>query len=124
MTAGEMTPQDYDGERGDTMTQTDEQTDQKTDQRDETALLFDADDAQSFRQRWEKVQSRFVDDPRAAVQDADALVSDVTQSLTSRFAEQKSSLEQRWTQGDDVQTEDLRVTLQRYRALFERLLAA
>lgn len=88
------------------------------------ALLFSGDDAQSFRERWEQVQSRFVDDPRGAVQDADALVADVTESLTSSFAEQKTSLEQQWSAGDDVETEDLRLTLRRYRELFERLLAA
>ena len=87
-------------------------------------LLFDERDAASFRQRWEQVQSRFVDDPRAAVADADSLVSDVTQSLTTRFADQRGGLEQQWSQGEDVQTEDLRQTMQRYRALFERLLAA
>jgi len=90
----------------------------------DSQLLFDQQDAMSFRQRWEQVQSRFVDDPRAAVADADALVSDVTQSLTNRFADQRSGLEQQWSQGEDVQTEDLRQTMQRYRTLFERLLAA
>jgi hypothetical protein len=88
------------------------------------AELFDSSDAQSFRERWDRVQSKFVDDPRAAVEEADSLVADVTDSLTSRFAQQKSTLEQQWSQGDDAQTEDLRMTLQRYRTLFERLLAA
>jgi hypothetical protein len=88
------------------------------------AALFDGQDARLFRERWQQVQSRFVDDPRGAVADADALVSDVTQTLSSRFAEQKTTLEQHWSQGDDVQTEDLRQTIQRYRTLFERLLAA
>jgi hypothetical protein len=88
------------------------------------AELFDSADAQSFRERWDRVQSKFVDDPRAAVEEADSLVADVTDSLTSRFAQQKSTLEQQWSQGDDAQTEDLRMTLQRYRTLFERLLAA
>ena len=72
----------------------------------------------------EQVQSRFVDDPRAAVADADSLVSDVTQSLTTRFAAQRSNLEQQWSEGEDAETEDLRQTMQRYRTLFERLLAA
>jgi len=90
----------------------------------DSQLLFDQQDAMSFRERWEQVQSRFVDDPRAAVAEADALVSDVTQSLTNRFAEQRSGLERQWSQGEDVETEDLRQTMQRYRTLFERLLAA
>jgi len=86
--------------------------------------LFGGEDAALFRERWQKVQARFVDDPQGAVQDADSLVSDVTQSLTSHFAEQKTTLEQQWSSGDGVDTENLRMTLQRYRTLFERLLAA
>ena len=91
---------------------------------DADAQLFEDADAQSFRDRWQQVQSRFVDDPRGAVADADALVGDVTQTLTSRFADQRSGLERQWSEGEDVQTEDLRQTMQRYRTLFERLLAA
>ena len=90
----------------------------------DSQLLFDQQDAMSFRERWEQVQSRFVDDPREAVAEADNLVSDVTQSLASKFADQRSGLEQQWSKGEDVQTEDLRQTMQRYRTLFERLLAA
>ena len=88
------------------------------------AQLFEDSDALSFRDRWQQVQSRFVDDPRGAVADADALISDVTQTLTSRFADQRCGLERQWSEGEDVQTEDLRQTMQRYRTLFERLLAA
>ena len=102
----------------------DEQVDNVASDDEFDAELFDGQDAQVFRQRWQQVQSRFVDDPRGAVADADALVSDVTQTLSSRFAEQKTTLEQQWSAGDDVQTEDLRQTMQRYRTLFERLLAA
>lgn len=135
-----MTDQTYGDATGDTMTTTGQTEDLRDDDargsdavstdRDamstggDSDLLFDERDAATFRQRWEQVQSRFVDDPRAAVADADSLVSDVTQSLTTRFADQRSGLEQQWSQGEDVQTEDLRQTMQRYRTLFERLLAA
>ena len=103
----------------------DDRADDRMDEPDTTdAQLFEDTDAQSFRDRWQQVQSRFVDDPRGAVADADALVSDVTQTLTSRFADQRSGLERQWSEGEDVQTEDLRQTMQRYRTLFERLLAA
>lgn len=94
------------------------------DSQDDSQDLFAGDDAALFRERWQHVQSRFVDDPRGAVADADALVSDVTKSLASRFADQKTTLEQQWSKGDDAETEDLRQTMQRYRTLFERLLAA
>jgi hypothetical protein len=96
-----------------------EQTDEDT-----STDLFDDEDATLFRERWQLVQTRFVDDPRGAVRDADALVSEVTQSLTSHFAEQRTSLESQWSSGDDVDTEALRVAIRRYRSLFERLLSA
>ena len=40
------------------------------------------------------------------------------------FATERERLEQQWGRGEDVSTEDLRVTLQRYRGFFERLLSA
>jgi hypothetical protein len=131
-----MTEQIYGNASGDTMTPIEHQHDDAADSREDgrgdatmstegdTEMLFDGDDAVTFRERWQQVQSRFVDDPRGAVADADSLVSDVTQSLTSRFAEQRTGLEQQWSQGENVETEDLRQTMQRYRTLFERLLAA
>lgn len=87
-------------------------------------LLFTSDNASLFRDRWRDVQGRFVDDPRGAVQAADALVTEVTQSLVKNFAQQKEELESQWSGGGDAETEDLRLALRRYRALFERLLAA
>ena len=63
-----------------------------------------------------------MDDPRAAVERADALVAEVVQSLTTSFTDERSRLEQQWSQGEDVSTEDLRQALHRYRSFFERLL--
>ncbi len=74
--------------------------------------------------RWQSVQVEFVDEPRRAVEDADRLVSEVTDRLLERFRRQREDLEQTWNAGDDVTTEDLRLALQRYRSFFERLLAA
>ena len=63
-----------------------------------------------------------MDDPRAAVERADALVAEVVQSLTTSFTNERSRLEQQWSQGEDVSTEELRQALHRYRSFFERLL--
>ena len=63
-----------------------------------------------------------MDDPRAAVERADALVAEVVQSLTTSFTDERSRLEQQWSQGEDVSTEDLRQALHRYRSFFDRLL--
>ena len=81
-------------------------------------------DVEQLRERWLSIQSRFVDDPREAVQQADGLVTDVIQRLTRTFEETKESLETQLGEAEDVSTEDLRVGLQRYRTFFERLLAA
>jgi hypothetical protein len=68
------------------------------------------------------VQAAFVDDPRAAVHQADALVVEVVQILTTSFTDERSRLERQWSEGEDVSTEDLRQALHRYRSFFERLL--
>ena len=46
------------------------------------------------------------------------------QHLAETFARERDSLEQQWTRGEDVSTEDLRVALTRYRSFFARLLEA
>jgi len=82
-----------------------------------------ADEA-GFRKRWETVQTGFVDEPRRAVEQADALVADVIKQLVGSFAEERGRLEGQWSQGNEASTEDLRVALQRYRSFFDRLLVA
>jgi hypothetical protein len=90
---------------------------------DELAPLFDSDRAQDYRSRWESLQARFVDDPRSTVEEADGLVTDLLDDLSSSFSDARSSLEQRWNEGEDASTEDLRQALRQYRSFFERLLA-
>jgi hypothetical protein len=77
-----------------------------------------------YRGRWSELQPRFVDEPRDTVREADTLVAELMQDLASSFSDARSSLEDQWSRGDDVSTEELRVALQRYRSFFERLLAA
>jgi hypothetical protein len=76
-----------------------------------------------FVARWQEIQAGFVDEPRRAIQDADALVVDLMDRLARVLAEERSRLESPPGTGDDVSTEDLRQGLRRYRSLFERLLA-
>jgi hypothetical protein len=85
--------------------------------------LFPEEDANRFRSRWTEVQTGFVDEPRRAVEQADALVAEVIKRLADSFAQERSKLEGHWGRGDDVSTEDLRVSLRRYRAFFDRLLS-
>jgi hypothetical protein len=90
----------------------------------ERAPLLAEADVTACRGRWDEVQAGFVDRPREAVEQADALVADVMERLTAGFAEQRSRLEGQWDRGDDISTEELRVALTRYRSFFNRLLAA
>ena len=85
--------------------------------------LFPENESTNFRNRWTEIQAAFVDEPRRAVEQADALVADVIKRLASSFADERSKLEGQWGRGDNVSTEDLRVALQRYRAFFDRLLS-
>ena len=86
--------------------------------------LFAPEDSADFERRWADVQTRFVDDPRSAVESADHLVAEVMQTLARRFADKKESLEDQWNGGSEAETEELRQALQRYRTFFHRLLAA
>lgn len=79
-------------------------------------------DNQGFRDRWTSIQATFVDEPRSAVEQADGLVAEVIQHLARTFADERSSLERQWAGGESVSTEDLRVSLQRYRQFFQALL--
>ena len=85
--------------------------------------LFAERETTDFRRRWTDIQAAFVDEPRRAVEQADALVSDIVKRVTDGFATARGALEHQWDRGDNVTTEDLRLTLQRYRSFFDRLLA-
>lgn len=89
----------------------------------ETTTLFPENETTDFRTRWTEIQTGFVDEPRRAVEQADALVAEVIKRLADGFAEERSKLEGQWGRGDDVSTEDLRVSLRRYRSFFDRLLS-
>ena len=84
--------------------------------------LFETDEAKKFRTQWLNIQSKFVDDPRESVKQADELVASVLKSVTMSFSDRRVGLEQQWNSGGDISTEDLRVALKRYRSFFDRLL--
>ena len=95
----------------------------KNDHNDEKfAPLFENNEAEQFRAQWLEIQSRFVDDPSVSVKDADELVSSIIKNITRNFADKRTALETQWKSGDDVSTEDLRLTMKRYRSFFDRLL--
>lgn len=89
---------------------------------DARAPLFQNDELAGYRARWGGIQTGFVDEPRRAVTEADALVSELTTRLTQSFADEKRQLESRWDKAENISTEDLRQAMRRYRSFFERLL--
>ena len=85
--------------------------------------LFPDDELHSFRTRWSEAQTSFVDEPRQAVEQADSLVANVVKRIAEQFANERAKLEDQWAKGDNVNTEDLRLALKRYRSFFDRLLS-
>ena len=85
--------------------------------------LFPSEEGQEFRSRWDAIQAGFVDEPRRAVEQADGLVAEMMKRLAQVFADERGKLEEQWSRGDNISTEDLRVGLQRYRSFFDRLLS-
>jgi hypothetical protein len=92
-------------------------------QNDRPGQLFPDHELTEFRARWDKAQIGFVDEPRAAVEQADSLVATIVTRIAEQFAAERAELEHQWDRGDNVSTEDLRQALRRYRSFFDRLLA-
>jgi hypothetical protein len=90
---------------------------------DRAAPLFPAGEVDGFRTRWVEVQTGFVDEPRSAVEQADGLVAEMMKRLAQVFADERGKLEEQWSRGDDISTEDLRQALRRYRSFMDRLLS-
>ena len=87
------------------------------------ASLFTQEAATDFRSRWDVVQRSFVDNPQDAVRAGDELVAQVIKSLAESFANQRSELEDGHEHTEEATTENLRLSLRRYRSFFERLLS-
>ena len=85
--------------------------------------LLPGDLVQELRARWDEVQTGFVDEPRQAVQQADELVARAMKHIAETFSHERQNLEGQWDRGDEVNTEDLRQALRKYRAFFQRLLS-
>jgi len=98
-------------------------TDDITVEPDDTERLVRAEDRLRFDRRWRDLQTRFIDDPRQAVESADRLVVDLIDHVADRVAAQRCTLAPQHDGEGPGDTEQLRLTFQRYRALFTRLLS-
>lgn len=85
--------------------------------------LFADAAVKDYRDQWSSIQTGFVDEPRKAVEEADNLVKSVLNKLSESFTQERQTLANQWSRGDNVSTEDLRITFRRYRSFFDRLLS-
>lgn len=92
-------------------------------QPDNAQSLLPKQQCDELRSRWDTIQTSFIDEPRRAVKDADALVLAAAKQLTDAFTDRRNQLEKQWSRGDEVSTEDLRLALQQYRGFFSRMMS-
>jgi hypothetical protein len=79
-------------------------------------------DPGSARDRMSGAVTTFVDDPRGAVAEADALASEVADALVAEIESRREALRAAWDEGAD--TETLRLALRSYRSFVQSLITA
>jgi hypothetical protein len=84
--------------------------------------FWEAETVDGFRDRWQQIQLRFIDDPRVSAEQAQTLVTDVIQGFAQALASRREELD-RWREAQLDDTEELRVTVRRYRDFLDRLFA-
>jgi hypothetical protein len=84
--------------------------------------MLTPDEARALTERWRALQGSFIESPRAAVEQADELLGAMIQRVLQGMSEERASLREA-LQDAALSTEELRLALRRYRALFDRLLA-
>jgi hypothetical protein len=84
-----------------------------------SAALTAADTAAAEGQ-WNEIRAMFVDDPRASIERAAALVDGRVEELIQSVQARQHSMQSAW-QAEDAGTEELRVALQHYRAFWRSL---
>lgn len=72
-------------------------------------------------ERWVGVQNAFIEDPRRAVQQADQLIAEIGQRLLGVIEGERAAMRGMLENGE-ASTEELRLAMRRYRALFDLLL--
>ncbi len=79
----------------------------------------------ALAQRLRYAVSGFVDSPRGAVEEADALLAEVATRLADLLAERRGTLRAAWHEDDAVisETEELRLAMRGYRNVLERLIS-
>jgi hypothetical protein len=88
-------------------------------------------EAAEFRDQWQQIQFKFVDDPAGSVTEAADVVAQVSARLEAAIqerqrviSERQRSLRDRWSEGAHADTEALRETLRLYRGFLDQLLGS
>lgn len=89
----------------------------------EDVTLLKCDDIDELKASWDSIQVEFVDEPRKSVEEAEALLVKTLEMVDNALKAEHSSLTEHFINHDDVSTEELRVTLQSYRKLLNRIFA-
>jgi hypothetical protein len=83
---------------------------------------FERDDLAAFGSRWDAILASFVDDPKRAAEQADALLGDLLNKLRDRHQTLHDELGRRSDQDSD--TEFMRLAVRRYRTFFHTLVGS
>lgn len=78
-------------------------------------------DSNRVLDRWNQVQSDFVDDPHTSIREADALAGEVTEAVIAALEEQRTALRATWDGARGGDTEALRLALRDYRSFVRHL---
>lgn len=85
--------------------------------------LLPVKEQESLTERMHQAVADFVESPRQAVEEAESTFDKIVADLTEAIEERRRSLRSSWqAQDTEAQTEELRVALQQYRDVGERLL--
>jgi hypothetical protein len=93
-------------------------------------------DAADYTEQWQQIQFKFVDDPHASVTEAADVVAQDTAKMEAAIqerqraieerqkaiAEQQRTLRDRWGEGSNADTENLRATLRMYKTFLDQLI--
>jgi hypothetical protein len=84
--------------------------------------IVDDEAAGRIREHWRDVKGAFVDDPADAVRQASTLANEAVEELTAALARLRENLDGHWSEGQEADTERLRVALRGYGSLIDRVL--
>jgi hypothetical protein len=86
----------------------------------ETTAPETATDQEDSQASWQRIKSGFVDDPRASVEEAAAIVEEAAETLVATIQERERVLRGAW-EGNGTDTERLRTAFRDYRTLYDKL---